>query len=64
MSLVETLLVVLLLGVALAVTMLLALLARARGDGGVGIRLDALKDDGARLERTLREEQRAGREEL
>ena len=64
MSLVETLLVVLLLGVALAVTLLLALLARARGDGGVGIRLDALKDDGARLERTLREEQRAGREEL
>jgi DNA recombination protein RmuC len=64
MSLVETLLIALLLGLALVVALLLVLLVRTRGDGGVGVRLDALKDDGARLERTLREEQRAGREEL
>ncbi|MEO7072501.1 MAG: DNA recombination protein RmuC [Rhodanobacter sp.] len=64
MLLVQTLLAVLLLGIALVVALLLALLARTRGGAGVNIKLDALKDDGARLERTLREEQRAGREEL
>ncbi|MFA6229031.1 MAG: DNA recombination protein RmuC [Rhodanobacter sp.] len=42
----------------------MAILLRGRGDAGLGSRLDALKDDGERLQRALREEQRSGREEL
>ena len=40
------------------------ILRRGRADGGLTARLDALRDDNERLQRTLREEQRAGREEL
>jgi len=55
----------LLLLVALAILALqLVLLRRDRADSGLTARLDALKDDGERLQRALREEQRAGREEL
>ena len=59
--------------VLLAVVVLLALgvlilqivlLARARGDADLPARLDALRGDGERLERLLREELRAGRAEL
>jgi DNA recombination protein RmuC len=64
MSLVDVLLALLLL-VALAILALqFVLLRRGRADDGLAMRLDALKHDGERLERTLREEQRAGREEL
>jgi DNA recombination protein RmuC len=64
MSLVDVLLALLLL-VALAILALqFVLLRRGRPDDGLAIRLDALKHDGERLERALREEQRAGREEL
>jgi DNA recombination protein RmuC len=42
----------------------LMILLRGRGDAGLNSRMDALKDDGERLQRALREEQRAGREEL
>ncbi|MGN2253902.1 DNA recombination protein RmuC [Frateuria sp. GZRe12] len=55
----------LLLLVALAILALqVVLLRRGRTDDGLAIRLDALRSDGERLERVLREEQRAGREEL
>ncbi|UGB37798.1 DNA recombination protein RmuC [Frateuria soli] len=58
-------LLALLLLVALAILVLqVVLLRRGRADEGLAIRLDALKSDGERLERALREEQRAGREEL
>ena len=64
MPLADVLLFLLLL-VALAVLALqLVLLRRGRADDGLAVRLDALKHDGERLERALREEQRAGREEL
>jgi DNA recombination protein RmuC len=63
MSLTDALLLVLVL-LALAVLALQVILLRGRDDGGMHARLDALKDDGERLQRTLREEQRAGREEL
>ena len=64
MPLADVLLLLLLL-VALAVLALqLVLLRRGRADDGLAVRLDALKHDGERLERALREEQRAGREEL
>lgn len=63
MSLVEVLLIVLIL-LALAVLALQAVLLRSRNDGSIAARLDTLKDDGERLQRTLREEQRSGREEL
>lgn len=60
-----TLLLAALLLVALIVLALQVLaLQRGRGDAGLTTRLDALKDDGERLQRALREEQRAGREEL
>jgi DNA recombination protein RmuC len=60
-----TLLLAALLLVALIVLALqLLALQRGRGDAGLTTRLDALKDDGERLQRALREEQRAGREEL
>lgn len=64
MPLTETLLTVLVILAALVLLLQLAALLRGRGDPGLGAKLDALKDDSARVERTLREEQRAGREEL
>ena len=61
----ERILLVVLLLVALAGLVLqLVLLLRGRGDADLAARLDALKDDNERLQRALREEQRAGREEL
>lgn len=57
-------LVILIVLVALLLVLQLILLLRGRGDASLHTKLDALKDDGARLERTLREEQRAGRVEL
>jgi DNA recombination protein RmuC len=48
----------------LLVVILQVMLLRRRGDPQLISRLDALKDDGERLQRALREEQRAGREEL
>jgi DNA recombination protein RmuC len=64
MPLNETLLTVLVILAALVLLLQVASLLRGRGDPGLGAKLDALKDDSARVERTLREEQRAGREEL
>ena len=40
------------------------ILRRGSADSGLAARLDALRDDNERLQRALREEQRAGREEL
>jgi DNA recombination protein RmuC len=60
----EILLIALIVIVALSLLLQIAVLLRGRGDAGTSAKLDALKDDGARVERTLREEQRAGREEL
>lgn len=64
MSSVEILLTVLLLIAVLLLLLQVATLLRGRGAAGTSAKLDALKDDGARLERALREEQRDGREEL
>jgi DNA recombination protein RmuC len=64
MPLNETLLIALVILAALVLLLQVAVLLRGRGDPGLGAKLDALKDDSARVERTLREEQRAGREEL
>ena len=64
MSLTELLLIVLIVLASLVLLLQLALLLRGRGEPELATKLDALKDNGARLERTLREEQRAGREEL
>lgn len=64
MPLPEILIVIVLLGVIAAIALLLVLLARGQDDAGVTARLDALKDDGARLERAMHEDQRAGRAEL
>jgi DNA recombination protein RmuC len=61
---IEILLLVLIIVVVLSLLLQIGLLLRGRGDAGLGAKLDALKDDSARVERTLREEQRAGREEL
>jgi DNA recombination protein RmuC len=63
MPLTDILLIVLAI-LAVAVLALQVILLRGRDDGGTHARLDALKDDGERLQRVLREEQRAGREEL
>lgn len=63
MLLTDILLIILAI-LALAVLALQVILLRGRHDGGMHARLDALKDDGERLQRALREEQRAGREEL
>ena len=61
----DPILLLLLLAVAtLSLLLQIAILLRGRGDAGVSAKLDALKDDGARVERTVRDEQRAGREEL
>ncbi|MEO8810895.1 MAG: DNA recombination protein RmuC [Rhodanobacter sp.] len=59
-----TLLIVLVLLVAVTLLLQVLTLLRRRGDPRLDARLDALKDDSARVERTLREEQRTGREEL
>jgi DNA recombination protein RmuC len=64
MPLNEILLIALVILAALVLLLQVAALLRGRGDPGLGAKLDALKDDSARVERTLREEQRAGREEL
>ena len=58
----EMLLIVLVVAVLLVIV--LQVIALLRGDAGLGPRLDALKDDGERLQRSLRDEQRSGREEL
>ncbi|MDE1894510.1 MAG: DNA recombination protein RmuC [Pseudomonadota bacterium] len=59
------LLLVLLLVAALTILVLqVAMLLRGRADAGLRAGLDALRDDNERLQRTLREEQRAGRDEL
>ena len=60
----ELLLIVLVVAVLAVIVLQLMTLSRARGDAGLTTRLDALKDDGERLQRTLRDEQRNGREEL
>lgn len=49
---------------ALAVLLLIVLLLRPRGDAALREKLDALRGDSERVERALREEQRAGRAEL
>ena len=59
-----TLLYVLVALAAIAVILLVALLLRPRGDMGLREKLDALRSDSERVERVLREEQRAGRTEL
>jgi DNA recombination protein RmuC len=64
MPLNEILLIALVILATLVLLLQVAVLLRGRGDPGLGAKLDALKDDSARVERTLREEQRAGREEL
>ncbi len=64
MPLNEILLVTLVIVAALVLLLQVALLLRSRGEPALGTKLDALKDDSARVERTVREEQRAGREEL
>ena len=64
MPLAEILQIILVILLVLVLLLQLVALLRGRGDAGVIARLDALKDDSARVERTLRKEQRAGREEL
>ncbi|WP_158882769.1 DNA recombination protein RmuC [Rhodanobacter sp. L36] len=64
MSVTELLLLALLVLVCVVLVLQILSVARSRGDAGLGARLDALKDDGARVERTVREEQRTGRDEL
>src|SRR3546814_6024724 len=64
MPLNETLLILLVILAAAVLLLQLVMLLRGRGDPGLGAKLDTLKDDSARVERTLREEQRACREEL
>jgi len=60
----DLLLVLLLLAVLATIALQVVQLLRSRGDGGVGARLDAMRGDSERVERALREEQRAGREDL
>jgi DNA recombination protein RmuC len=64
MPLADVLLSLLLLAALATLALQVALLRHGRSEGGLAVRLDALKQDSERLERTLREEQRAGREEL
>jgi len=59
-----TLLYVLVTLAAIAVILLTVLLMRPRGDFSLREKLDALRGDSERVERTLRDEQRAGRTEL
>jgi DNA recombination protein RmuC len=61
---IETLLVIIVAVLGVCVVLLLALLWRQRGAAQIVSSLEALKGDGERLERTLREEQRGGRSEL
>lgn len=49
---------------ALAVILLIVLLLRPRGDPGLREKLDALRADSERVERSMRDEQRTGRAEL
>ena len=60
----EMLLIVLVAAVLLLIVLQVVALLRGHGDAGLAPRLDALKDDGERLQRSLRDEQRSGREEL
>ncbi len=60
----EVLLTILVILAALILLLQIATLLRGRGDPRQGGQLDALQEASARVERTLREEQRAGREEL
>ncbi|MEI7036711.1 DNA recombination protein RmuC [Fulvimonas yonginensis] len=64
MPLTDVLLVLLLLAACAVLALQVVLLRRGRADDGLAARLDAIRSDGERLERVLREEQRAGREEL
>ncbi|MEW5299994.1 MAG: hypothetical protein WDW36_002959 [Sanguina aurantia] len=64
MPVVELLLIVLVIAVLVVIVLQVIGLRRDNSDAGLHLRLDALKDDGERLQRALREEQRAGREEL
>lgn len=59
-----TLLYVLVALAAIAVSLLVVLLMRPRGDTGLREKLDVLRSDSERVERALREEQRAARTEL
>jgi len=59
-----TLLIALVALAAIAIILLLVLLMRPRGDAGLREKLDALRSDSERVERALREEQRAVRTEL
>ena len=59
-----TLLYVLVALAAIAVILLIVLLMRPRGDAGLREKLDALRGDSERVERAMREEQRAARTEL
>jgi len=60
----ELLIVLLLVAVLALLVLQVVALLRGRTDDGLQARLDALRDDNERLQRALREEQRAGREEL
>jgi DNA recombination protein RmuC len=60
----EVLLIILIILAALIVLLQSVALWRGRGDPGLTGQFDALKEASARVERALREEQRAGREEL
>ena len=60
----DTLLYLLVALAAIAVILLIVLLLRPRGDDSLREKLDALRGDSERVERALREEQRAARSEL
>jgi DNA recombination protein RmuC len=64
MSLTLVLLIALVALVAITLIMLTVLLLRPRSDTGLRDKLDALRGDSERIERVLREEQRAARTEL
>ena len=64
MPLNEVLLITLVILAALIMLLQIAALMRGRGDPALDGKLEALKEASVRVERTLREEQRAGREEL
>ena len=61
---IPALLIVVLIAVAIALVLLIVLLLRPRNDTALREKLDALRGDSERIERALREEQRAHREEL
>ncbi len=60
----DILLIILVLGVLIVIALQIMTLLHGRSDAGLTTRLDALKDDGDRLQRSVRDEQRAGREEM